>query len=148
MTARARQAWRHRRLNLELDSQPDSVALVRRVLTALGHASGWDELLLLDVATAVSEACNNVVRHAYADGHGPLAVSVASTGTAIDVSVGDHGDGLKHAATRGQSLGLGMALISALADAADFDSAQDGTEVRMRFARTRATNAPPEVSLR
>lgn len=107
------------------------------MLAAFATSSGWDGELH-DAATAVSEACNNVVRHAYADGRGPLAVSLAITTTGLEVSVADRGRGLAGTPPSSASLGVGLALIAAVADAAHFDhAATGGTEVVMTFAWAR-----------
>ena len=52
-------------VRLELDSRPERVALVRGMLVGLGGLLAWDAVLVDDLKTAVSEACNNVVLHAY-----------------------------------------------------------------------------------
>lgn len=52
------------RLRLELESVPDSVGLVRSVISTVARADDLDCDLVDDMRTAVSEACNNVVLHA------------------------------------------------------------------------------------
>ena len=54
-------------MRLVLSNRPENVALVRQALGGVAASVGIHEALLADIKTAVSEACNNVVLHAYAD---------------------------------------------------------------------------------
>ena len=63
-------------VRLELDSRPERVALVRGMLVGLGGLLAWDAVLVDDLKTAVSEACNNVVLHAYGGASGPLVLDL------------------------------------------------------------------------
>ena len=74
-------------LRLLLSNRPQNVALVRQALGGLAGAVGLDDGLLADVKTAVSEACNNVVLHAYPGGEGPLEVYVCPDGTQLEIVV-------------------------------------------------------------
>ena len=58
-------------VSLRLPARPENVAVVRQALTGLGDAYDLDPELLGDIKTAVTEACNNVVLHAYPDGRRP-----------------------------------------------------------------------------
>jgi anti-sigma regulatory factor (Ser/Thr protein kinase) len=123
------------RVLLELESHPAVVALVRSALSALAETLGLEAELLNDVKTAVSEACNNVVLHAYEDEQtGPLRVSIATATDGLDVRVQDRGGGIRRVAAAEDRMGVGLALISALASSAEFSSSPDGgTDVRMSF---------------
>jgi len=48
-----------------LPSRPENVAVIRQALAGAIEVLGLSESRLLDINTAVSEACNNVVVHAY-----------------------------------------------------------------------------------
>lgn len=124
------------RIGLELESRPEDVALVRSAVAALFDAAAIDKLLLTDLKTAVSEACNNVVLHAYDDAPGPMLVTLELRPASIDVDVRDHGRGIRQLAAGEDRMGLGLAVMTALATKAEFSSAPDGgTEVRMSFDR-------------
>ena len=102
--------------------------------TAAGEALGFDPELLSDVNTAVSEACNNVIQHAYSDEPGPFSVDFALTASGLEVRVRDHGRGIRQAAPEHDGLKVGLALMSAVADRAEFVRVPDGgTEVRLCF---------------
>ncbi|HWE32538.1 MAG TPA: ATP-binding protein [Solirubrobacteraceae bacterium] len=122
-------------VRLELSSWPESVTLVRSVLAALGEALALDPELLDDLKTAISEACNNVVLHAYPGTVGPMFVELAVSRTRVEVTVEDFGGGIKHLSHSDDRMGVGLAVISALAERAEFLSEADaGTTVRMSFA--------------
>jgi len=124
-------------VRLELENRPENVSVVRAALTGVAEAAGFDEELSTDVKTAVSEACNNVVIHAYEGRRGPMRVLISNTGDRVDIVVRDSGTGIRRLTSTADHMGLGLALISALADQAEFRTPPDGgTEVRMRFRLT------------
>src|SRR6476646_6299989 len=59
---------------LVLPAAAANVAIVRQALAGALGVLGLDETRLLDINAAVSEACNNVVVHAYPDAAGPMDV--------------------------------------------------------------------------
>jgi serine/threonine-protein kinase RsbW len=121
-------------VHAELDSQAESVSLIRAMLTGAVESLGFETSLIDDLNTAVSEACNNVVLHAYDGSTGPMIVHLEACEEGVEVSIRDRGAGFRHASSSG--LGTGIAVISALADRAEFFSAPGGgTEVRVTFAR-------------
>ncbi len=93
----------------------------------------FDAELMEDLKTAVSEACNNVVLHAYDGRPGPLVVRLGVTPDGVRAVVRDHGAGIRYVASSDR-MGVGLAMISALTNRAEFLGAPDGgTEVRMTF---------------
>jgi serine/threonine-protein kinase RsbW len=127
----------HVRLNLS--NRAENVLLVRQALTGVGETVGLDAVELTDVSTAVSEACNNVVVHAYSGDEGPLEVEVYGREHALEVVVRDHGVGIKARAEDPDGIvgGIGLPVIRALSERADFDDLPGGgTEVRMLFSTT------------
>lgn len=126
-------------VRLELDSRPETLTLVRGVISGVAEQIGLDPELLDDLKTAVSEACNNVVMHAYDGDGGPLIVSLYIAPGAIEVAVRDHGSGIpSEAPTDDRMQGVGFPVMRALAQRAEFRSPPDGgTEVRLSFAGQR-----------
>ena len=126
-------------VRLELDSRPETLTLVRGVLAGVAELIGLDPELLDDLKTAVSEACNNVVMHAYGGGTGPLGVRMYIDPEAIEVVVEDQGSGLPPLAPADETIrGVGLSVIRALAEQAEFRALPEGgTEVRMSFAGQR-----------
>jgi anti-sigma regulatory factor (Ser/Thr protein kinase) len=120
-----------------LDSQPQSPTVVRSVLVGLADAAGFEPALLDDLRTAVSEACNNVVLHAYPNGTGPLMVSVRASQHSVQAVICDEGTGIRAlSATEHAGNGVGLAVMAALADRAEFlERPEGGTAVRLGFRR-------------
>jgi serine/threonine-protein kinase RsbW len=128
-------------MRLVLSNRPDNVALVRQALGGLAASLGIHENLLADMKTAVSEACNNVVLHAYADEGGPLEVFVCPDAHEIAVVVCDEGTGIQPREPEPEAAmhGVGLSLIQALTEKVEFvGGADQGTEVRMTFRSERA----------
>jgi anti-sigma regulatory factor (Ser/Thr protein kinase) len=121
-------------LNLRLNSRPDTAGLVRSVLGSLSKRFGLRPELLDDLKTVVSEACNNAVDHAYRGQSGAIAVHVDLRTDGIEASVRDWGGGFQHIEPAGERMRVGLPLINALAQRAEFLTAPgSGTEVRMGF---------------
>src|SRR5215203_657002 len=128
-------------IRLTLPARPQNVAVVRHVLGALAKAIGLDRPVIDDMRLAVTEACTNVVRHAYADGEGTIDVVVRPRNDTVEVVVADEGRGMGPSPdTSGP--GLGMPLIAALADSVDVQRDRTrGIRLAMRFARSRTSPA-------
>jgi serine/threonine-protein kinase RsbW len=123
-------------VRLSVSNRPENVVLVRQMLAGLAEAVGLDPNELNDISTAVTEACNNVVLHAYDEEEGPLEVDVYSSPGAIEVVVRDHGTGILPRTSRAdETAGIGLSVIQALTQRVEFrGTANSGTEVQMAFA--------------
>jgi serine/threonine-protein kinase RsbW len=122
-------------VRLELDSRAESPALVRAALTGVAQSQKLDAELFDDLKTAVTEACNNVVLYAYNGEPGPYVVTLTLRPSEIEATIRDWGGGIQHIGASEDHMGVGLAVISALADRAEFISPPEGgTEVRMIFA--------------
>jgi serine/threonine-protein kinase RsbW len=131
-------------VRLELDSRPECLTLIRGALSGLGEALAFEPELVDDLKTAVTEACSNVVLHAY-EGPGPLAVVVAVGRDRVQAVVHDRGRGIRSVSSAEDRMGVGLAVITALAERAEFISTPgEGTEVRMEFAGR--IGRPPETA--
>jgi serine/threonine-protein kinase RsbW len=125
-------------IELTLPAHAENIALVRHLLRCIGACLQLESELVEDVRLAVTEACTNVVRHAYEeDSRGTMAVHVTPLDEAVRVVVADRGRGLGPSSdTRGP--GLGLPLIAAIADSLHIDQAPGaGSRVIMTFARRR-----------
>ena len=125
-------------VKLTLPARPENVSVIRHVLGAFAEALLLPDELIEDLRLAVTEACTNVVRHAYpVDVAGPVEISIRPTDEFVSVVVADHGRGIGTSSdTTGP--GLGLPLIAALSDSFELrGSAGQGTEVRMTFAYAR-----------
>ena len=81
-------------LELVLPARPENVAVVRHALGGFGDAYDVSDQALADIKLAVTEACTNVVVHAYPDGEGPLGVSAWMRDERLTVVVHDEGRGM------------------------------------------------------
>jgi serine/threonine-protein kinase RsbW len=117
-----------------LPAKPENVAVVRHALAGLAEEIGMDEPGLADLKTVVTEACMNVVVHAYDGQSGPLGVEAEPDSAGLTVTVRDEGAGFKPSAEDGrESLRLGLSLIAALSSSFSIAGGLDrGTEVSMR----------------
>jgi len=117
------------------------VAVVRHALGALAEAIELPCAVIENIRLAVTEACTNVVRHAYPEQHGTIDVVVRPSRRGLEVLVADEGRGLGPSAdTTGP--GLGLPLIAALTDSLEIDrTPRAGCRLVMSFLRPRATPA-------
>ena len=123
-------------VRLRLSNRAENVLLVRQALSGLAEAVGLDPVALNDVSTAVTEACNNVVLHAYDGREGPLEVELSTTPSGLDATVRDHGAGIELGIKAAEEVsgGIGLPVIQALSDSVEFrDVPGGGTEVAMHF---------------
>ena len=120
-------------LVLTLPARAENVAVVRHAFGGLGDALDVDDQVLADVKLAVTEACTNVVVHAYPDGDGPMEISAAILDDRLAIVVRDDGRGMLPRPDS-PGLGLGLPLIATLAESLELGRGDDDrTEVRMTF---------------
>jgi anti-sigma regulatory factor (Ser/Thr protein kinase) len=129
-------AERPKKLQLILAAQSENVVVVRHALAGLAEQIGMDEAGLADLKTVVTEACTNVVLHAYRGEPGPLSVEAEADEAGLTVVVRDDGVGIRPQAESGrESLRLGLSLIAALSSSFAISGGLDrGTEVTMRMS--------------
>jgi serine/threonine-protein kinase RsbW len=124
-------------LAMELPAVPGSLALVRHALTGVAEAMHVPDRALDDLKVAVTEACTNVVLHAYegAAARGPLLVDVWHRASRLVVRVSDAGTGMvPRLERRPPGLGLGLRLIPMLAaEVRIITNPGGGTAVWMTF---------------
>ncbi len=128
-------------VRLDLESKPQTLTIVRGMLAGVAELLAIDPELLDDLKTAVSEACNNVVLHAYGGEPGPMSVRLLVDERSIRVTVDDRGVGLPpEAADRAE--GIGLSVIRALAQEVSLlEREGGGTRVEMTFSAERAGKA-------
>jgi serine/threonine-protein kinase RsbW len=118
--------------------------VVRQAVAGLGEALGLPGSRIADLKTVVSEACNNVVLHAYDEQPGPLKVTAEPGEGELEIQVADEGHGFRPRASEGgdPSLGLGLPLIAALSDSFEISGGGgSGSRTTIRFSY-----APAEFS--
>ncbi len=124
-------------VRLSLPARPENVAVIRHVLAAFAETLKLPDGLIEDLRLAVTEACTNVVRHAYEDRTGSIEISIRPEGERLRIEVADHGRGIGPSPdTSGP--GLGLPLIAALTESVEIQHAPGaGSRVAMTFARRR-----------
>lgn len=127
-------------VRLSMPARPESVGVVRQALSGIADALAFDEAVASDMKMAVTEACTNVVVHAYDGEGGKLEVDMLAADDGLTIAVRDEGSGIhpRPAAQRTPALGLGLPLIAALSDEFELHGSNGaGTEVRMMFTYNR-----------
>jgi serine/threonine-protein kinase RsbW len=129
-------------LELTLPATAENVIVVRQAIAGVAEALGLAGSRIADLKTVVTEACNNVVLHAYDEGPGPLQVTAEPGEAELVVEVADEGHGFRPRASEGEgSLGLGLPLIAALSDSFEISGgAGQGSRTTIHFGYV-----PPEA---
>src|SRR3954467_14123183 len=126
-------------VRLSLPAQARNIAVVRRALEAVAEELALPRRLVEDMRLAVTEACTNVVRHAYrgdeADDQSALRVELRPQPRGMLVVVEDRGRGISPSPDGGGP-GLGLPLIAALTEDLEIThgAGQKGSRVAMSFA--------------
>ena len=125
-------------VSLKIPARPENVAVVREALSALADSMRLENGVLTNMKVAVTEACANVVVHAYEDG-GDLELEILPPrDEQLTVVVRDDGRGFRPHVSMADdaSWRLGMPLIASLTEALEVGQGPcgRGTEVRMKFA--------------
>jgi serine/threonine-protein kinase RsbW len=123
-------------LQMALPAEAENVAVVRHALAGLAERIGMDEASIADLKTVVTEACMNVVVHAYPEGEtGLLEVEAIPDGDGLTVAVRDFGRGISpRPGVDRPSLRIGLALIAALSSSFEIrGGVERGTEIRMHL---------------
>jgi serine/threonine-protein kinase RsbW len=118
-----------------MPARPENVPVIRHALTGVANALLLDSRTIENLRLAVTEACTNVVRHAYGDGDGPLEVRVRTGPEDVTVEIRDHGSGIKPTKSA-DSLGIGLPLIAGVCDGLRIGRDTEGANVvAMTFRR-------------
>jgi serine/threonine-protein kinase RsbW len=124
-------------VRLTLPARPENISVIRHVLGAFAEALRLPPDMVEDMRLAVTEACTNVVRHAYDDDEvGSIEVVMQPSADRLHVIVSDRGRGMGPSPDV-DGPGLGLPLIAALADSLELLEAPmgGGNRLRMSFAR-------------
>jgi serine/threonine-protein kinase RsbW len=132
-----------RELRLTVPASAENVMVVRQAVAGLGEGLGLSGERIADLKTVVTEACNNVVLHAYDEEPGPMEVLAKPGDGELEVQIADQGHGFRpRASERNPSLGLGLPLIAALSDSFEISGGVGrGSRTTIRFGF-----APPSYS--
>lgn len=122
-------------VSLVVPAVPDSIAVIRQTVSGICEALGADSRTVGDIKLAATEACTNVVLHAYAGRDaGTIEIDAYAAEDELRLLVRDHGAGMTPA-PMAEGLGLGLPLIAALTSTLTIVEPEDGgTEVSMTFS--------------
>jgi serine/threonine-protein kinase RsbW len=130
-------------VSLIVPAVPDSIAVIRQTVSGICEALGADSRTVGDIKLAATEACTNVVLHAYANNDpGTIEIDAYAAGEELRLLVRDRGAGMTPAPLA-EGLGLGLPLIAALTSTLTIVEPEDGgTEVSMTFSLRETTPDP------
>lgn len=133
-------------VQLTVPARAENVAVVRHAFAGLAAAMDMDPETIADLKTIVTEACMNVVVHAYEGEEGPLEVRAWPENGDLVLAVRDYGNGVRPLVDpRRESLRLGLPLIAALSASFEISGAPGrGTQVTMRVPLASNGAAPAE----
>jgi serine/threonine-protein kinase RsbW len=125
---------------LTIPAKPEYITLGRLALSGLSRARALSDEALADLKLALTEACTNVVRHAYAEGAGRVEIRYELCDDRVAIEVRDDGAGFDPRAERGDGDaphegGLGIAIIRAIADELEIGVGPGGRGSRLRFVK-------------
>ena len=124
---------------LSIPAKPEYIVLCRLALAGLARVRELEAEVVADLKLALTEACSNSIRHAYAQGRtGAVEIRYELNGEKLQVEVIDDGAGfdvstLAPADSGPDEGGLGIAIIRALTDELAIES--DGQGSRLRFTK-------------
>jgi serine/threonine-protein kinase RsbW len=128
-------------IRLTIPAKPEYITLGRLALTGIARLrpEPLRQEVLGDLKLALTEACTNSVRHAYAGGEGMVEILYELHDDKLVIEVVDEGEGFDLPAGPNNALvdeelsegGLGIAIIEALADEFEIrERVQGGSSLR------------------
>ncbi len=120
-------------LSLVVPAKAEYLSLARLVVAAAAKDEGFSDDIIADIKVALSEACTNVVRHAYhADNDNikkVIQIKCYREKSGFQIEVLDYGHGMTLPPP--PSEGLGFGIMGSLMDKVDVETSDDGTTVQM-----------------
>lgn len=129
-------------VSLVIPAKAEYIALGRLALTGLLRSRAVEPEVIADVKLALTEACSNSIRHAYADGRaGEVEIRYELADSSLSVEVWDEGAGFEAERLAVDPLeldegGLGIAIIRALTDDLSVGRRADGPGYCVRFTKS------------
>jgi serine/threonine-protein kinase RsbW len=131
-----------REIRLRIPAKAEYITLCRLALTGISRLRPFGDETLADLKLALTEACSNSVRHAYAGGDGSVHIRYELHDDRLVIEVADDGEGFDPAQsaeagddddlTEG---GLGIAIIRSIADDVEIGAGEGGRGSRLRFVK-------------
>jgi serine/threonine-protein kinase RsbW len=129
-------------VSLLIPAKAEYIALGRLAVTGLLRPRAVEPEVIADVKLALTEACSNSIRHAYANGsEGEVEIRYELDDSSLVVEVSDAGGGFDPARRESEASaldegGLGIAIIRALADDMSVGPRTGGVGYCVRFSKS------------
>jgi serine/threonine-protein kinase RsbW len=128
-------------VSLTIPAKAEYIALGRLALTGVLRTYAVEQEVVADLKLALTEACSNSIRHAYADGReGFVEIRYELDGDRVAVEISDEGAGFNPERLAADAVdldegGLGIAIIRAVTDDVAVGPRQGGAGSCLRFTK-------------
>jgi serine/threonine-protein kinase RsbW len=131
-------------VRLSFPAKADYLLLARLALSGIARELPVGDEVLADLKLALTEACGNAVRHAYADTDGDVSVVFTIDDDRLLMTVEDRGDGIRvpdvlldgdYAPAVPLESGMGMPIIRAIVDELAVEPGEDGRGTLVRMVK-------------
>lgn len=120
-------------LAIDLPATAENVMLVRQALDGAVRGLGASQRTSDDMKLAVTEACSNVVKYAYAE-PGDIRIELSVDGELVLLTVSDTGTWQEPPAEADiEQSGMGIPLMEAVSASFELTTGKAGTRVAMTF---------------
>lgn len=121
-------------VSMALTARAENVMLVRQSVEGAVARMGVTGQQLDDIKLAVTEACSNVVKHAYGGEAGPMSVAVDCIDGIVRLTVADSGSWREAGpAVAGRQHGMGLQIMKSVTDDCEIRRGVSGTDVVLAF---------------
>jgi serine/threonine-protein kinase RsbW len=129
----------HGTVVLTLDARPENLALTRLALAGVAANASAPRDVVADLKLAVTEACTNVIQHAYGDDGsvGTIVVRYRGEPGMLSIQVEDSGSGFEPGRVpetterNGTGNGMGLMIIRVLTDELEISDTGSGTRLTL-----------------
>ena len=127
-------------VRLQIPAKAEYIGLGRLALAGLSTLGELSDETVADLKLALTEACSNSIRHAYADGDGTVDIVYELHPDRVVIEVADEGKGFVEEPYSGNpeeltESGLGIAIIRALSDEFELLEQASGRGSRLRMVK-------------
>lgn len=141
ITPRARRRGTRLLVAQSIPAQTDQLKIVRRLVQAAAQQAGASVDWGADLALAVDEACQNIIRHGYRTAEGRIQLLIRREGAALRVELQDQAPAISPSECQGRALdeirpgGLGTHFMRDLTDRVRFLKPQTGIGNRLVLSK-------------
>ncbi len=144
-------------VSLTIPSLPEFVGVVRLAISGVAARMNFTIDEIEDIKISISEACTNVIQHAYGSNPNPhkdiIEIKAYIDGENLEIIVKDFGKGFdlsiigtpeqRQKSQEKMGLGLGLTFIKSLMDDANFESIEGkGTTIQMKKKSLNYSSTP------